>query len=284
MILLTGNKGFIGSHLQEALQQQHQIITLDCGTDLATWRKSFSSLNPKNIDLVIHAGAISDSRATGQRLWLMNYEATKELAEWAFYRNTKLLFLSSCTAIDPQHDYGWTKRVAEDILTMIIPSRNRCILRLFNVWALDEPIEKANRSIIHKLVTGNLKHVYRDCVRAFVHITDVVSAVLQLTEHWVSGIYEVRANERTMIEELVDSVYAKITIPIPKPTLIDCPIAKDIPAYTLKLTGWEAKIEVSEKINDIRKALQNHYLMRGIPKDDPEYASMLELRKRNLSV
>lgn len=280
-ILLTGNKGFIGSYIQEALQHlEHEVLTLDVATDIAKWRGAFVSLNPQNIDLVIHAGAIADSRATGRNLWLMNYETTKELSEWALFRNTRLLFLSSCTAIDPQTDYGWTKRVSEDILTMTIPPRNISVFRLYNVWDLHEPREKANRSIISKLITGDLPHIYRDCIRNFIHVTDVVTAVLRLTEQWQPGIHEIRTAENTLIEDLVDRVYCSITTPIPKPTLIDCPVAKETPTYGLTLPDWEAKIEVIDKIKEISEALQRYYTMRGVPEDDPEYNSLLESRQK----
>ena len=280
-ILLTGNKGFIGSYIQEALQHnEHEVLTLDVATDIATWRGAFVTLNPEDIDLVIHAGAISDSRATGRHLWLMNYETTKELSEWVLYRNTRLLFLSSCTAIDPQTDYGWTKRVSEDILTMTIPPRNISLFRLYNVWDLHEPQEKANRSIISKLITGDLPHIYRDCIRNFIHVTDVVTAVLRQTEQWQPGVHEIRTAKFTLIEWLVDKIYAHITDPIPKPTVIDCPVATDTPTYGTMLPDWEAQICVTDKTKPIAAALRQHYTMRGVPEDDPEYASMLERRQK----
>ena len=283
-ILLTGNKGFIGAYLQAALQTQHEVVTFDCATDIATWRTTFLSLNLKDIDLVIHCGAISDSTAKGNHLWLMNYETTKDLAEWVLCRNTRLLFLSSCTATDPQHAYGWTKRVAEDIVSMTVPPRNLSIFRLFNVWAFNEPKTKPNRSILSKLITGDLAHVYRDCVRYFIHVTDVVRAVIQQTEHFTSGTYEIRGTELTMIEDLVDRVYATLTTPLPKPTLVDCPIAKEIPADEFaRLPDWDAKIEVSHCIDAISDALEDHYLMRGVPEDDPEYNSMRDRRQKGLA-
>ena len=214
----------------------------------------------------------------------MNYETTKELSQWALFRNTRMLFISSCTAIEPKTDYGWTKRVSEDILSMTILPRNISIFRLFNVWDFNEPIEKANRSIISKLITGDLRHTYRDCVRNFIHVTDVVTAVLQVVADWQPGVHEIRTKFWTLIEFLIDKVYAEITDPIPKPTLIDCPVAKDTPTYGLTLADWHAKINIdeTENIKKIAEALRLHYAMRGIPTDDPEYASMLERKKEEL--
>lgn len=287
-ILLTGNKGFIGSYIQEALQHaEHEVVTLDVATDIAKWRTAFMILNPQKIDLVIHCGAIADSSAKGNHLWRMNYETTKELAEWVIARNTRMLYISSCVAADPQNPYGWTKRAAEDIVSRTILPRNISIFRLFNVWALNEPAEKANRSIISKLITQDLTHVYRDCARYFVHVTDVASAVLKQVETWTPGIFEIRTTELTILEDFVNRVYAYQEIdevPVPKPTVIDCPVATEIPAYQqIRLPDWEAKTEVRHKLTIIRAALVEKYIMRGISESDPEYENMLENRQREQS-
>ena len=254
-ILLTGHKGFIGSRIYKVLEADHNVTGFSCGVDLGTWGDTFRSLNPKDIDLVIHCGAVSDSYASGNHLWEMNYEATKGLLDWANQAKAKFIFISSAAAHKPTNQYGWTKRCIEDFTMLALPRFIFCILRLHNVWALDEP-EKASPSIIRKLISGELKCVYKGCKRWFVHVDDVVDAIVSLTHIWQPSNYDIRGDENTSIEALVDAVYEGIDIP--KPKLIDCPADVPTEIETYFPTNWNTTIRMSNQIDPIRKTLMKN--------------------------
>lgn len=54
-ILVTGHKGFIGSHMLTALQDEHKVDTYEWGDDYPKVKK---------YDWVIHLGAISSTTET----------------------------------------------------------------------------------------------------------------------------------------------------------------------------------------------------------------------------
>ena len=207
-ILLTGHKGFIGRHLCKVLSADYHLYGFSNCEKLETWLASFTDFmryQISDIDLILHFGAISDSRETGPKLWDLNYEATTYIAHYARSLNAKLIFASSCAAICPVIAYGWSKRTAENLLQHILPSEDLCILRFFNVWDFDESL-KDNPSIVYKIITHQLPVVYKNCVQDFVHVSDVVKAITQLIDNWTPGIHQVGRSIPVNIETLVDDI------------------------------------------------------------------------------
>ena len=207
-ILLTGHKGFIGRHLCRAFSMDYNLYGFSNFENFDVWLVSFKDFTLHHIpsvDLILHFGAISDSRETDPKLWDLNYEATTCIAYYARSINAKLIFASSCAALHPITAYGWSKRTAEDILQHILPYENLCILQFFNVWDFDESM-KQNPSIIYKIITHQLPVIYKNCVRDFVHVSDVVKAIAQLIENWTSGIHQIGRSIPVNIEALVDEI------------------------------------------------------------------------------
>ena len=245
-ILLTGHKGFIGKTIHEKLKTKYAINCFDCGTSFDDWVKDFRQyLELYRCDLIIHCGAVSDSTETGQHLWEMNFDTTRYLARYAKTINAKFLFFSSCAAIDPKTDYGRSKQAAEYALKLKLNSENLCILRPFNVWGFNET-GKSNPSIVYKLLNNKLEQIYAPCVRDFVNVDDVVSAVQTLIDDWKHGTFEIGTGIGTPIKELGYALYADNPIIIPH-IIDECPIAERLVADPQRmLPNWSAKA-----INDI---------------------------------
>ena len=240
-VLLTGNKGFIGREIEEVFTQDNAIELhgLDCDFDFAKFQEMWAALRRRGgkFDCIIHCGAIADSGRTDNLLWQLNYQASQEITQYCSETNTKLLFISSATAIEPDTPYGWSKQCAEFYMFAKLAGINLCILRPFNVWSFDES-EKVNPSIVYKIITGKLPVIYSNCVRDFIYISDVVAAVQQVIHDWTPGIFDIGTTESTEVETLVDLLRDG------KPNLSfvpECPIQERLVARPEHLLpNWEA--------------------------------------------
>lgn len=263
-VLLTGNKGFIGREIEEVLTKENaiEVVGLDCDGLFDKFEYAFEhfQLYGGIVDCVIHCGAISDSRATGNLLWQLNYHATCKIAEYCEATDTRLIFMSSAAAIAPSTAYGWSKNCAEFYLNHRVAGMNLCILRPFNVWAFDEDT-KTSPSIVYKILTGQLEVIYANCVRDFIYLTDVVDAVQQVVNtHWTPGTFSLGTAHPTTILELVEMI-SDAELPI-----VECPIEKERVAKVSELLpDWEAT-----PITEYYAYSKEVYEKR---KDDPEETS-----------
>ena len=237
-ILITGHKGFLGSQLYKNLQDRHEVHGLDCGTyqEFEVAFRDFKRRGGKH-DIVLHCGAVSNSEDTSNTLWQLNYQASTQIADYCDQTNTKLIFISSATAIEPETPYGWSKHCAEFYMHQKVAGMNLCILRPFNIWAFDEE-GKANTSIVYKMLTRSLKQIYSGCTRDFIYISDVVTAVTKVVEDWRAGTYDIGTAEPTDIDTLANHLYVDTPKP---PVLAECPIKERLVARAKHLLpNWEA--------------------------------------------
>ena len=260
-VLLTGYKGWVGGKLYKKLLEdpQNEVYGLDEMTyeDFET-SLDYLTCQVSHFDYVIHCGAIADSRREDNLLWEMNYKATCEIGRMCQRTNSKLIFISSCAAIDPQIPYGWSKHCSEVFLQNGTRGMPLCILRPFNIWGFDEE-NKESPSIVYKMINGQLRFVYKDVVRDFIYVDDVVDAILSVFSQWTPGVFELGTAVPTNIEDLFCKVWDRDFL---------------IPAYT----------ELVEK-EDITKELVAYegYLLPGItPQPIDHYLPKIEEYKRTL--
>ena len=260
-ILLTGHKGFLGRNVYEALTKEnaHEVHGLDCNSDYSQFRDMFGDVKRRDgyFDLIIHNGAISGTMETGNRLWQLNYQASTEITDYCYHENTKLLFISSAAAIDPDTPYGWSKHCAEYYMCQSVADKILCVLRPFNIWSFDEA-GKSELSVVSKILKGKLEQVYWKCVRDFIHVSDVVSAVCQIANDWKYGIYDIGTAEPTDISSLVNYLYDGVETVSKPPVVSECPVKERVVAReTELLPNWNAT-----SIREHLVALKSHLVER----------------------
>lgn len=245
-ILLTGHKGFLGRYIINLLKSDdtHNFCGFDCDSRYDIFTNMFQKLksNGENYDLIVHCGALSNSQVTNNLLWQLNYRATTEIADYCKQTDTKMLFISSAAAIEPDVPYGWSKHCAEFYLTQTIERRNLCILRPFNIWDYDEA-GKESPSIVYKMLAGKLEKAYQGCLRDFVHLSDAANAVIRVINDWITGVFDIGTAKETNIATLVNQLYQDgVRYKHAKPTIIhECPIRKRLVARPEKLLpNWTA--------------------------------------------
>ena len=256
-IIMTGYQGFLGSHLFEVLKDDHEVHGFDCGT-YQEFEVAFQDFKRRGgkFDLFLHCGAVSNSEDTSNKLWQLNYQASTQIADYCEQTDTKLLFISSATAIEPQTPYGWSKHCAEFYIRQKIAGINLCILRPYNIWSFNES-DKVNPSIIYKILTGKLEKVYWRCTRDFIHVDDVVTAVTKVVEDWSPGTFSVGTAEPTDLSSLVSRLYLQSGCTYPKPPVVpECPIAERLVAARDDLLPEWKPASISKYINDLQAFMQ----------------------------
>ena len=212
-ILITGHRGYIGRHVHASFNGTPGVKVY--GMERVLSHDMFETMETKmnafDIDTVIHCGGIRDSNWDHPEIFFFNTQCTNRLAQLCHYHEAKLVFLSSSLAKDPDSFYGFSKRLSEDYINNF--SVDACILRLCNVWGLEQNVFHALWSVPTKILTHTLYHVF-DIERDYIHVTDVVNAIHLAIAH--KGTYDVGTGETQSPMELcnyVDYTGAKVANP-----------------------------------------------------------------------
>jgi len=114
-ILITGAKGFLGSHLAPVLKKQGHETVLFAG-DVAR-EKNFNDYKDKNIETVIHLASKLGGRDK-KEVWEVNVEGTRKVVEFCQTSKVKrLIFLSSIKVLSSLSDpYINSKKEGEKIV------------------------------------------------------------------------------------------------------------------------------------------------------------------------
>ena len=62
-ILLTGNEGFVGNHIQSTLEAKHEVIGLEAQPSFQEWYDEMNTVLDTSIDAVVHVGAIAENQS-----------------------------------------------------------------------------------------------------------------------------------------------------------------------------------------------------------------------------
>ena len=112
-VLVTGHKGFIGSHVFDFLSDIFDVDGLDRPDDI----ENFVDVGCADYDLIIHLAAyaaLRDSVDNPDKFWENNVEKSKPIFDYCRKYNTRLLYASSAGAYSWwQNPYAITKKVNE---------------------------------------------------------------------------------------------------------------------------------------------------------------------------
>lgn len=231
-ILITGHRGFIGSHLIEELTD-HEIIGLDLkeGNDIL-------SCELPDADIVIHLAAQTDvinSVSNPIHDARTNILGTIRLAER--YKDSKFIFASSGGAIQEKIEspYGLSKFCAEEYIKLI--HKNATILRFPNIFG------PRSNSVVEKFINGHV-YIFGDgsSTRDYVCVYNLVEAI-RFSLTWGPGTYSLGSEKSVTVLELAQATGKPINF-LPKvPGELHHSIVPNN-------TSWRPSIDVIKYIKD----------------------------------
>ena len=227
MIIVTGDRGFIGSELKEQLQAKGYTVH---GIDWQTMGQTWTATEP--IEWVFHMGAISSTDETDwNELVKRNIDATQGWIEFAEMQGCGITYASSASIygpwvaspeygpVQPQHLYGVSKLTIDNwVLSkkFSVPVQG---VRFFNVYGRNEghkrqpsPVRRYMEQAITQRRLTVWNHNGRLGSRDFISIDDCIDAMLALKDTEQSGIYNIGTGRQLTFEDIARSVQAKFGI------------------------------------------------------------------------
>lgn len=195
-ILITGHKGYIGSHLYSKLRKMGHHV---CGIDLKEGDDIKHSLPNNDFDYVFHMAALPSVQYSVENpsyTMLQNVYATSVLLQWAKDHKVKrVVFSSSAAAIGENGQltspYGMHKKMSEmecKLYSQLYGVDTAC-LRYFNVYSEDQKYGGAYSTVMsawmYMIRHGKPLRIDGDGeqTRDFIHVDDVVGANIFCMNH-----------------------------------------------------------------------------------------------------
>jgi UDP-glucose 4-epimerase len=189
-ILVTGAKGFVGSHLTEYLSQRcgHLVGIMDIvdGIDITNREQVFYFFEKFKPHIVYHLAAqINPKKSEENREldWKVNVEGTLNIIDATIESPANVLvFTSSDAAVNSISNYGVTKKTAEEYILKYTRQGKiqGKIARFSSVYGTGRGIRGALNRFVNQAVTEQPITLYLsalDAKRDFIYVKDCVRAL-----------------------------------------------------------------------------------------------------------
>jgi nucleoside-diphosphate-sugar epimerase len=224
-ILLTGHKGFIGSHYHNLIKKNNEVFVVDkiLGEDLCD--KSITQ-NLPDVDVVIHMAATNGTKLFYEiptEVSFNNTIPTFNLIERYNKTNTKFVFTSTCEifngaiddglypvptdenvpvmfkdVINPRWSYSLPKALGENLVAN--SGLPWVVIRYFNIYG---PGQKDHfiSEFVERVANGEY-YLKGDDTRSFCYVQDAVNITDQLVSHANNEIVNVGKQEEVTISDV----------------------------------------------------------------------------------
>jgi nucleoside-diphosphate-sugar epimerase len=228
-VVLTGHKGFIGSHYYDYIKNHHEVITYDLADGQDLKDKAVTNSMP-DCDIVVHMAATNGTRLFYEiptEVSFNNTLPTFNLIERYKNTNTKFIFTSTCEifngAIDkglypvptdenvpvmfnditnPRWSYSIPKALGENLIANC--GLDWLVLRYFNVYG---PKQKDHfiGEFVERVKQGEY-YINGNDTRSFCYIDDIVFITHELVKNTKNKIVNVGRQEETHIEDVAKCI------------------------------------------------------------------------------
>ena len=240
-VLLTGNRGFIGSHLQKRLEQEgHTVVGCDIvdGKDI----QDLTQDNFLDVDFVIHLAGSANLRESLNDPWLYfenNAKKTKKLQRMSYDTATPFLYASSSSI----HHWYLSPYGTSKLMTEMSAQPGQVGMRFTTVYG------KGGRDtmLTAKIQNGTLKHCTNH-IRDFVDVEDVIDAIMIFVNTGLEGklpVYDIGTGIGKKVSDVVRAAG------------LDVPVVEGLPCEAddntceskeMKALGWNPKRDIFEYV------------------------------------
>ena len=228
-LLLTGHKGFIGSHYYNLIKKNNEVCVVDkiLGGDLCD--KSITETLP-DVDVVIHMAATNGTKLFYKiptEVSFNNTIPTFNLIERYKGTNTKFVFTSTCEifngaiddglypvptdenvpvmfkdVINPRWSYSLPKALGENVVAN--SGLPWLVIRYFNIYG---PGQKDHfiSEFVERVAKGEY-YLKGDDTRSFCYVQDAVNITHHLVEHVNNEIVNVGKQEEVKISDVARTI------------------------------------------------------------------------------
>ena len=243
-ILVTGYKGFIGSHVFNYLKHEMNYGGLVEGIDFPDDIGDFQGpegMFAKHYDCIIHLAAFANLRGSflhPEKFWENNVEKSKPIFDYCRKNNVRLLYASSAGA------HGWwmnpyaiTKKVNE-----VQAPPNSVGMRFFNVWAE----ENSRSDMLYRMLQENTARYITRHKRDYIHVNDVCRAISYLIPTTFTGPIDIGTGKAISVMDIAKAMGR------------DLPVKEDTPGEPESLCadttalcglGWFSTIDITDHLN-----------------------------------
>ena len=194
-ILITGSKGFVGSHLTTRLKKNNEIVGYDLKEGRDVLNEDLLDKYLKGVDVVIHLAAFVDGNESWKKpeTYLINNGlGTYKVIKCAIKNKVKRIIVFSSAAVygNPLTPYGVSKMWAEAATKVYSDQIETVIVRPFNIYGKGQnPVYGYVINNFSKGIKENGKVTIYGTgkqTRDFIFIDDIVNIVEKLLKSKVS--------------------------------------------------------------------------------------------------
>jgi dTDP-glucose 4,6-dehydratase len=246
-VLVTGGRGFLGTHVCEALRdEEHEAIALGrADGDLAEPGVAESLVAEHGPDAVVHLAAVMP----GDERVAQNAPITDLVARACREHGARLLHGSTVSVYADDTPYAESKRASEEA------AGDATILRFSFPYGPGQR-RGAIPTMLQQALSARPLVVYRTWRRSFCHAADEARAVVLLLERGEHGAWDIGRDDdpRTLLE--VAQIACRLTgasealiEEVDPPAGVD-PAGADLDVERLHSLGWRPTIELEEGMQE----------------------------------
>jgi ADP-L-glycero-D-manno-heptose 6-epimerase len=253
MILVTGDRGFIGSELKQYLMDQGHDVH---GLDWDTRGNTYTAHTP--VEWIFHMGAISETNADNwAEIVCKNITDTQHWIQTAQKWGCGITYASSASVygpwsgspewgpVQPQHMYGVSKLTIDNWCAtqdFSVPVQG---MRFFNVYGRNEghkaqpsPIRRYMQQAIAGETLTVWNHNGRLGTRDFVSVDDCISAMMQLKQTRVSGVYNIGTGQQLTFQDIAHSIQRRF---------LNAQVQSEpMPDHMVEKYQWESRADLNK--------------------------------------